>query len=96
MGLEHRGRKYLSLVKIRVFYVMRVCNDVTLGLTTADWFWPRINELLVTAQKGLTQWDLPAPGPPNVWTAQSVSFSENFQCNEAYLEGHSLKKSWIG
>ena len=57
--------------------LMRVCYDVTLGLTTANWFWPCINELLVRAQKGLTQWDLPAPEPPNVWTAQSVSFSFN-------------------
>ena len=76
--------------------LIRGYNDVILGLTPPHWFWLCINELLVPAQKGLTQCDLPAPGPPNGWTAQSVSFSVNFQCNEAYLEGHSLKKLWIG
>ena len=76
--------------------LMRVYYDVILGLTTADWFWPCINELLVTAQKGLAQWDLPVPDPPNVWTAQPVNISVNFQCNEEYMEGHTLMKLLSG
>ena len=50
--------------------LMRVYYDVILGLTTPDMLWPRINELLVPAQKGLTQCNLPASEPPNVRTAQ--------------------------
>ena len=43
--------------------LMRVYNDVTLGLTTAHWLETCMNELLVPHKKGLTQWDLPEPGP---------------------------------
>ena len=50
--------------------VIRVYNDVILGLTSPDWPWSHMNELLVPAQKALTQCDLPASGPANVWTAQ--------------------------
>ena len=52
---------------------MRVCYDVILGLTSADWSLTRINELLVPAQKGRTQCDLPAPELSNVHSAQPLN-----------------------
>ena len=54
--------------------LMRVYNDVTLGLTTAHWLETCMNELLVPHRKGLTQWDVPEPGPANVHTAQTLYF----------------------
>ena len=54
--------------------LIRVCYDVILGLTTPDWPWTHMNELLVPAQKGLTQYDLRVTGPPNVRTAQPLYF----------------------
>ena len=40
-------------------------NDVILGLTSPDWPWSHMDELLVPTQKGLTQWNLPAPELPH-------------------------------
>ena len=76
--------------------LIRGYNDVTLGLTTADWFWPCINELLVPAQKGLTQCDLPASEPANVHTAHPRKYSVNFQYIEQYLEVYPFMESCTG
>ena len=76
--------------------LMRLYTDVKLGLSTPDWFWTCINELLVPAQKGLTQWDLPAPGPANVHTAHPGKYSVNFQYIEQYLEVYPFMESWAG
>ena len=65
--------------------LIRVCYDVILGLTTPHWPWTCMNELLVTAHKGLTQWDLPGPELPNVRTAQPGSVTT-----------HSLRESDAG
>ena len=64
--------------------LMRVCYDVILGLTMPDWSLTRINELLVPAQKGLTQWDLLAPELPNVHGAQTL----NSILEIRYMEGY--------
>ena len=53
--------------------LMRVCYDAIFGLTTGDWSLTRINELLVPAQKGLLQCDLPVPALPNVHGAQPLN-----------------------
>ena len=73
--------------------LIREYNDVILGLTSPDWPWSHMNELLVPAQKALTQCDLPASGPANIWTAQLEIYSVYLQCNEEYLEGYPLMKS---
>ena len=71
---------------------MRVCYDVTLGLTTSDWFWPCMNELLVPAQKGLTQWDLLEPEQPNVHGVQPLNSTPEFQYMEGYFEVQNMVK----
>ena len=55
--------------------LIRGCYDVILGLTMPHWLWTCMNELLVPAQKGLIQWDLPAPELPNVHGALVVIIS---------------------
>ena len=76
--------------------LIRVCYDVILGLTMPDWSLPRINELLVPAQKGLTQWDLSAPELPNVHGAHPGKCSVNFQYIEQYLEVYPFMEWWTG
>ena len=71
--------------------LMRVCY-VILGLTTADWSLTRINELLVPAQKGLTQWDLLEPELPNVHGAQPLNSTLEFQYMEGYFEVQNMVK----
>ena len=76
--------------------LMRVCNDVTLGLTTAHWFWPCMNELMVPAQKGLTQWDLLVPGPPYVHTAPPLKSTLEFWYMKGYFGVQNMVKYWTG
>ena len=55
--------------------------DVTLaslGLTTAHWPWTCMNELLVPAQKGLLQCELPVPELPNVHGVQPLNSTLEF------------------
>ena len=63
----------------------RVCYDVILGLTTAHWSLTRINELLVPAEKGLLQCDLPVPALPNVHGAQPLNSILEFRYMEGYF-----------
>ena len=72
--------------------LMRVCYDVILGLTTAHWSPTRINEVLVPAQKGLTQCDLPGPELPIVRTAQPLYFLLELRYKEGYFGHHSMVK----
>ena len=72
--------------------LMRVCYDVILGLTNADWSLTRINELLVPAQKGLTQWDLLEPELPNVHGAQPLNSTLEFQYMEGNFEVQNMVK----
>ena len=65
--------------------LIRVCYDVILGLTTPHWPWTCMNELLVTAHKGLTQWDLPGPELPNVHGAQTLNSILEFRYMEGYF-----------
>ena len=44
--------------------LIREYNDVILGLTSPDWPWSHMNELLVPTQKGLKQWNLLAQELP--------------------------------
>ena len=60
--------------------LIRGCYDVILGLTPPDWFWLRMNELLVTAQKGLySVW------PANVHGAQPLNSTLEIRYMEGYF-----------
>ena len=72
--------------------LIRGYNDVKLGLTTPHWPWTCMNELLVTAQKGLTQWDLPAPVIPNVHGAQPLNSTLEFRYMEGYFGVQNMVK----
>ena len=72
--------------------LIRWYNDVILGLTPPDWFWLYINELLVPAQKGITQWDLTASELPNVHGAQPLNSTLEFQYMEGYFEVQNMVK----
>ena len=65
--------------------LIRGYNDVILGLTTSDWPWTCMNDLLVTAQKGLLQCDLPVPALPNVHGAQPLNSTLEFWYMEEYF-----------
>ena len=66
--------------------IMRIYNDVILELTIA---WSLVsscmNELLVSHRKGLTQWDLPVPGPANVHTSQTLCIFLRLQHYIGYI-----------
>ena len=72
--------------------LIRGYNDVILGLTPPDWLWTWMNEHLVPAQKGLRQWDLPAPELPKVHGAQPINSTLEFRCMEGYFEVQNMVK----
>ena len=72
--------------------LMRLYNDVKVGLSTPDWFWTCINELLVPAQKGLTQCDLPVSELPDVHGAQPLNSTLEFQYMEGYFGVQNMVK----
>ena len=72
--------------------LIREYNDVILGLTSPDWPWSHMNELLVPAQKGLKQWNLPAPELPNVHGAQPLNSTLEFWYMKGYFEVQNMVK----
>ena len=72
--------------------LIRGYNDVKLGLTIAHWPWTCMNELLVTAQKGLLQCDLPVPELPNVHGAQPLNSILEFRYMEGYFGVQNMVK----
>ena len=65
--------------------LIRGYNDIKLGSTTADWSLTRIIELLVPAQKGLTQFYLAAQELSNVHSALALNSALEFRYMEGYF-----------
>ena len=82
---SHWSRQWYSML-------IREYSDVILELTTSDWLWTWMNELLVPAQKGLLQCDLPAPLLPNVHGAQPLNSTLEFRYIEGYFGVQNMVK----